>query len=654
MLNLLIPVLMLQCTDLRALSGTLNTSLAEDTTCWNLRCVGRLQLVHRRNFDGYLTVDTGFIRYKESERKIELYAEDGTTELKAYWDVELSAHMDECADGNCDSAVQFSWGCNTAAPAIEDSIEDSPNPDGLEESSGYVHKDDLSTLTTTHFPIPCTGTFELEYRLDSCGQFRVRNGMVLQNGKVFFNSPLRLWAYPTVEAGVVRFKADGLVRLERDPYFPLYYCQANSNSITYTWGCNKAAPSLPQRDAPKFTPNCGLFASKTLDAAGSVRVVAWPEDGFENGKCWALACEGGTVEITFSKFYMSENFLNVYEMDGDQVANFSFHETGRGKLEQSYTFQGSVIVQYDFVAGWRSLQEELEFNYVCKVATRAPKTLSPTEPPATGVPSTPAPATESPHSSSVEWCVSDGECQKYGDEAATCDTYENKCTCGLGFEKPRNKHNGNVAHICVNNATRVSDVVHITLDVDCDDGAAKGQRLASVVRSVVKGTVSDVHTECGSLNVLVSMDNVPLLEVAALDMVEELTAGMSAAGDVVGTVQSAGLASMDALQCRDVKNAEVVAILDGMCVPMKCAADHFLDSLSGTVLGKVCVVLTPSPSSSPSPSDSLAVGAIVGICVGAVAFISIIIIAIILCIKCKKESNPATSPDSEREPVQDV
>ena len=125
MLNLLIPVLMLQCTDLRGLSGTLNTSLSEDTTCWNLRCVGRLQLVYSRNFSGsYRVVRSGSPYVHIASNLFYLYAEYGTTEFEAYWDVELSAHMDECADGDCDSAVQFSWGCNTAAPAIEDSIED--------------------------------------------------------------------------------------------------------------------------------------------------------------------------------------------------------------------------------------------------------------------------------------------------------------------------------------------------------------------------------------------------------------------------------------------------------------------------------------------------------------------------------------------------
>ena len=623
------------CTTLSALSGSLDTLLSPGSeTCWTLSCVGRLQITYNPSFDGKFVVENGTTTTLRTD------AHYNSVTFNAYWDVKLTAAVDSCVGGDCSSSVEFSWGCGMDAPEIDaahtthDASNSAPDSATVTPNLGYDYF--YTPLVNTIF---CDGTLEMNYQLFYVGNFSVNN----EDEQVFYTT-----AYGP-HFGTTRFTADGNVSFlaqGRNCY------RGGCGGFQYSWGCNMAAPQISMSNpaAFNFTPSCPTTTSLP-DGSGTLSTQT------SSTECWSIACEGGRVGIRFNTFDTTAgtDYVNVYEMEGDEITGFPFHESGE-KNDTSYTFAGSVLVQ--FRSGWYVTGNgSLDFDYICMSGTGAPATLAPstdapptlspptaapvtsapvTPAPPTAAPVTPAPATDSPRSSLVKWCVSDEECTKYGDMGATCDTDKNQCTCGTGFDKPRNKRNGDVSHICVDSATRVSDVVRATLDVDCDDGAGKGRRLASVVKSVVQGTVSETETECGSLNVFVHMDNVPLLDVAALDMVEELTAGMSAANDVVGTVQSAGLASMDALQCRDVTGAEVVVILGGVCVPLNCAAGHVL-------LGRVCTLLTPTPQT----DDDFPVGAIVGICVGGVALLLIVLLG--LFVVCKKD-NKAT-PALETEPI---
>ena len=623
------------CTTLSALSGSLDTSLSPGAeTCWTLSCVGRLQITYNPSFGGKFMVDNGTTTALRTD------AQYNSVTFNAYWDVKLTAVVDACVSGDCSSSVEFSWGCGMDAPEIDavhtthDASNSAPDSATVTPYLGYDYF--YTPLVNT---ISCNGTLEMNYQLFYVGNFSVNN----EDAQVFYTT-----AYGP-HFGTTRFTADGNVSFlaqGRNCY------RGGCGGFQYSWGCNMAAPQISMSNpaAFNFTPSCPTTTSLP-DGSGTLSTQT------SSTECWSIACHSGRVGIRFNTFDTTAgtDYVNVYEMEGDEITGFPFHESGE-KNDTSYTFAGSVLVQ--FRSGWYVTGNgSLDFDYICMSGTGAPATLAPstdapptpspptaapvtpaplTPAPPTPAPVTPAPATDSPRSSLVKWCVSDEECTKYGDMGATCDTDKNQCTCGTGFDKPRNKRNGDVSHICVNSATRVSDVVRATLDVDCDDGAGKGRRLASVVKSVVQGTVSETETECGSLNVFVHMDNVPLLDVAALDMVEELTAGMSAANDVVGTVQSAGLASMDALQCRDVTGAEVVVILGGVCVPLNCAAGHVL-------LGRVCTLLTPTPQT----DDDFPVGAIVGICVGGVALLLIVLLG--LFVVCKKD-NRAT-PALETEPI---
>ena len=588
----------------------MGTSLASGAeTCWTLSCVGRLQITYNPKFDGQFVVENGTTTTLRTD------AHYNSVTFNAYWDVKLTAVVDACVSGDCSRSVEFSWGCGMDAPEI-DAVHTTHDASNSAPDSATVTPDLGDYFNTAlENTISCNGTLEMNYQLFFVGNFSVNRW----DTQVFYSDAFG------PRFGTTRFTADGNVSFILQQGRNCY--RGGCGGFRYTWGCNMAAPPIAMERNPaafNFTPSCPTTTS--LPSSGTLSTQT------SSTECWSIACEGGRVGIRFNTFDTTAgtDFVNVYEMEGDEITGFPFHESGE-KNDTSYTFAGSVLVQ--FSTGWYVTGNgSLDFDYVCMSgAPTAPPTPSP---PITPITPTPAPATDSPRSSSVKWCVSDEECAKYGDMGATCDTDKNQCTCGTGFENPRNKQNGDVAHICVNSATRVSDVVRATLDVDCDDGAGKGRRLASVAQSVVQGTVSETETECGSLNVFVHMDNVPLLDVAALDMAEELTAGMSAANDVVGTVQSAGLASMDALQCRDVTGAEVVVILGGVCVPLKCTADHVL-------VGKVCTLLTPTPQT----DDDFPVGAIVGICVGGVALLLIVLLG--LFVVCKKDNRENTVSETE-------
>ena len=252
------------------------------------------------------------------------------------------------------------------------------------------------------------------------------------------------------------------------------------------------------------------------------------------------------------------------------------------------------------------------------------------------------PTTEAPSSAAMTWCTSDAQCKQHGDTAATCKD-NGHCTCGDGFVKPFDAASGRRAHICVVSETRVSDVVHATFDVACDGSSGKGARVGELVVDLVGGTVTDVREECGSLNVFVSVSDMPLLDVAAMDVAARLSEKVQASDLGLGDVLSAGLASVDALQCPTVPGVSQVYPTDaGECVPLSCLGGY-TRVRTGTVYA--CISSTAAPSDS---DDELAVGAIVGISVG-VGLVAIAAVVLVVC--CVSRKQTTKEPES---PTQNV
>ena len=254
------------------------------------------------------------------------------------------------------------------------------------------------------------------------------------------------------------------------------------------------------------------------------------------------------------------------------------------------------------------------------------------------------PTTEAPSSAAMTWCTSDAQCKQHGDTAATCKD-NGHCTCGDGFVKPFDAASGRRAHICVSSETRVSDVVHAAFDVACDGSSGKGARVGELVVDLVGGTVTDVREECGSLNVFVSVSDMLLLDVAAMDVAARLSEKVQASDLGLGNVLSAGLASVDALQCPTVPGVSQVFRTDaGECVPLSCLSGYTRVS-TGTVY--VCISVTAAPVEEPTDSDDeLAVGAIVGISVGVGLFV-IAAVVLVVCYVARKQpivENVAPAP----------
>ena len=258
---------------------------------------------------------------------------------------------------------------------------------------------------------------------------------------------------------------------------------------------------------------------------------------------------------------------------------------------------------------------------------------------------TPMPTTEAPISAAMTWCTSDAQCKQHGDTAATCKD-NGHCTCGDGFVKPFDAASGRRAHICVTSETRVSDVVYVTFNVACDGSSGKSARVGELVVDLVGGTVTDVREECGSLNVFVSVSDMPLLDVAAMDVAARLSEKVQASDLGLGDVLSAGLASVDALQCPTVPGVSQVYRTDaGKCVPLSCSSG-FTRVRSGTVY--VCISSTAAPLDeylAPTDSDDeLAVGAIVGISVGVGLFVIAAVVLVVCYVSRKQTTEEPKSP----------
>ena len=269
---------------------------------------------------------------------------------------------------------------------------------------------------------------------------------------------------------------------------------------------------------------------------------------------------------------------------------------------------------------------------------------------------TPVPTTEAPSSAAMTWCTSDAQCKQHGDTAATCKD-NGHCMCGDGFVKPFDAASGRRAHICVTSETRVSDVVHATFDVACDGSSGKGASVGQLVVDLVGGTVTDVREECGSLNVFVSVSDMPLLDVAAMDVAARLSEKVQASDLGLGDVLSAGLASVDALQCPTVPGVRQVYRTDaGVCVPLSClsgytrvgSADHFVCSTKADKATPLPT--TPLQEETPEPdtgADALAVGGIIGVCLGGITAVAIVVLAFVVC-TLKKVKHPSTNAPNFR------
>ena len=281
-------------------------------------------------------------------------------------------------------------------------------------------------------------------------------------------------------------------------------------------------------------------------------------------------------------------------------------------------------------------------------APTASPTVSPTAAP-TAAP-TPVPTTEAPSSAAMTWCTTDAQCKQHGDTAATCKD-NGHCTCGDGFVKPFDTASGRRAHICVTSETRVSDVVHATFDVACDGSSGKGARVGEFVVDLVGGTVTDVREECGSLNVFVSVSDMPLLDVAAMDVAARLSEKVQGSDLGLGDVLSAGLASVDAVQCPTVPGVSQVYRTDaGECVPLSCLGGY-TRVRTGTVYA--CISSTAAPLEedlAPTDSDDeLAVGAIVGISVG-VGLVAIAAVVLVVCCVSRKQTTKEPESPTQNAP----
>ena len=383
MLTLLAPVLVMQCMSLDELSGTFDTALSAGVeTCWTLTCVGRLELAYNPSFEGKFVVNNG------TETALRTDAHYNTVTFNAYWDVTLTAAVDVCAGGNCSSSVEFSWGCGMDAPALE--VAAVSTADTSSQASAIVTPDFVYSYFHTPLvhTISCVGTLEMNYRLFYVGNFSVNSAAA----QVFYTT-----AYGP-HFGTSRFTADGDVSFlaqGRTCY------RGGCGGFQYSWGCNMPAPEL-ENTTPvpfNFTPSCPT--TTTLGTSGSISTEV---DGTE---CWELACEGGSVGITFTEIHVTAHatagvrrYVNVYEMDGDRVVGFPFHETGEKQGVSLTSAASSVLVQYR--SSWGRVENNfLSFDYICMGGATAGPTALPLGPSATPTPTTSAPTvappTASPH-----------------------------------------------------------------------------------------------------------------------------------------------------------------------------------------------------------------------------------------------------------------
>ena len=525
-------------------------------------------------------------------------------------------------------------------------------------SSGIVDRLLPTKIADTVWTVSCDGVFVVQYLNDFGGDFII---------SIDGNENLRVSGEDS-RVTSQRFAAHTTVSMTAS-------MKTGNKKVLFSWACDAVPAALPS----------------TLNTAGDVSHMKY---GPNEQEYWIMQCEAA-LHITWTSFNISNDSLWMVQRESGVWTTF-FNATGLDTVED-FTFTSTGSTYVFFKSEVDSAGGDFAFRYEC-LSTPAPPTAEPSAVPttsptvlpagstavptaaptalpagATAVPTaaptslpagstavpTTAPTalpagstavpTEAPSSAAMTWCTSDAQCKQHGDTVATCKD-NGHCTCGDGFVKPFDTASGRRAHICVTSETRVSDVVHATFDVACDGSSGKGARVGELVVDLVGGTVTDVREECGSLNVFVSVSDMPLLDVAAMDVAARLSEKVQASDLGLGDVLSAGLASVDALQCPTVPGASQVYRTDvGECVPLSCLAGY-TRVRKGTVY--VCISSTTGPfeedvASTDSDDGGLSVGAIVGISVG-VGLVAIAAVVLVVCYVARKQTT--TAPKSPNAP----
>ena len=454
------------------------------------------------------------------------------------------------------------------------------------------------------------------------------------------------------------------------------------------------APHAPTTDAPHAPVTEAPGQGDECTELTQSNVTAYMGTAINAAVCWHTTCNGN-MQLTFGAELFMTGWVRIAGDTSVTVNGGDLH----GDITRTVAASGPVTISA-LVTGYRTsrcpsgwpnewcysrwvstnLTNYVNFEWVC-IDSNAPQTN--THPPTTDAPHAPhVPMTDAPHaphtpttdapdtqdtnspltteapsSAAAVWCSSDTQCQEHGDTVATCDQNRH-CTCGDGFVKPFDAASGRRAHICVTSNTKVSDVVHAAFDVACDGNSGKGARVAELVVDLVGGTVTDVREECGSLNVFVSVSDMPLLDVAAMDVAARLSEKVQASDLGLGDVLSAGLASVDDLQCETVPGVSDVSFIAGECVPIACSSGYTRVStgsvhvcVADTAAPRTAAPTTSAPTTTTSAPDSgssgLSTGAIVGICVGGgVLLLVAVAVAVAVCLLRKKTAVDTAQPNT--------
>ena len=509
-------------------------------------------------------------------------------------------------------------------------------------SSGIVDRLLPSKIADTVWTVSCDGIFTVQYLNDFGGDFIISN-----NG----NEESRVSGeHKTLTTK--SFAADTTVTMTAS-------MKTGNKKVLFSWACDAMPAALPS----------------ALNTAGDVSHMNY---GPNEQESWVLQCkEDEDVNIKWTSFNIGNDSLWMVNTK-NRVWSILFNGSGLDAADD-FTFTSTGSAYVFFRSEVDSAGGDFAFRYECytpapptaepsAVPTAPPTTAptaSPTAPPTTALPTasptvqpardtaeptteptavpegrTLVPTTEAPSSAAMAWCTSDAQCMEHGDTAATCKD-NGHCTCGDGFVKPFDAASGRRAHICVSSETRVSDVVHAAFDVACDGSSGKGARVGELVVDLVGGTVTDVREECGSLNVFVSVSDMLLLDVAAMDVAARLSEKVQASDLGLGDVLSAGLASVDALQCPTAPGVSQVFRTDaGECVPLSCLSGYTRSSrhpfvcIADKATPLPTTPLQPQEEETPEPdtgADALAVGAIIGICLGGITALAIVVLAFVVC-----------------------
>ena len=502
-------------------------------------------------------------------------------------------------------------------------------------SSGIVDRLLPTKIADTVWTVSCDGIFTVQYLNDFGGDFIISNNgneesRVSGDHRRVITRTFAIRTAVTMTASM----------------------KTGNKKVLFSWACDAVPAALPS----------------TLNTAGDVSHMKY---GANEQEYWILQCEAA-MHITWTSFNIGNDSLRMVHRENGVWSTF-FNASALDTVED-FTFTSTGSAYVFFTSEVDSDGGDFAFRYEC-LSTPAPPTAEPsavpTAPPTTAPTALPTasptvqpardtaeptaepttlpeghtlvPTTEAPSSAAMTWCTSDAQCKEHGDTAATCKD-NGHCTCGDGFVKPFDAASGRRAHICVSSETRVSDVVYATFHSSCRGTNGKLARVGELVVDLVGGTVTDVRVECGwtVVRVFVSVSDMLLLDVAAMDVAARLSEKVQASDLGLGDVLSAGLASVDVLQCPTVPGVSQVFRTDvGECVPLSClsgytrfgSADDFVCS-ANKATPLPTTPLQPQEEETPEPdtgADALAVGAILGICLGSITALAIVVLAFVVC-----------------------